>query len=154
MNSTVQQSPKDLFSGLTDSTASPVVIEVSGIRVSFRVKGDPKLHWMTSIPSFKTQKTAVAWRDKVSGKIMARPLTQPHHKKWMELATISILSQLLSALKITDEKILTAAQPRSWIASLLPLDDAWTWCPELIVKSRLCRPGEEEGAEIRITRLT
>src|SRR5438128_10784787 len=127
MNSNAQSEQTTLFPmGAEDS--KKLVLEVSGIKVSFRVKGDPNLHWLTGVPSFKTGKTAFAWRDKATGKIMARPLTLPHHKKWMELAIRSIESQLKSAFGITDQKMLTAASPRSWIASLAPLDDSWTWC--------------------------
>jgi hypothetical protein len=141
---------------LTDPVAGhvPVTIEVKGIVVKFRVKGDPRDHFLSGVPSFKTNKTAFAWRDPKTGKLMARPLTQPHHKKWMELAIRSIELSLRSAFGITDEKIQTVASPRSWIATKMPLDDSWTWCPEILVRSRLCGPNEEEGATIEITRIS
>jgi hypothetical protein len=144
-----------LFDSPTEATTpqAKIVLEIKGIKIPFRVKGDPRLHYLTGIPSFKTGKTAFAWRDKSTGKLMARPLTLPHHKKWMEAAIRSIESQLRSTLQITDEKIRTVASPRSWIASLLPCDDSWTWLQEIQITSRLCREGEIEGATITIERV-
>ena len=141
---------KDLFAS-TASGTPPIRLELSGIEVEYNDKGEPKV--LRGIPSFKTGKTAFAWRDKVTGKMMARPLTLPQHKKWMEKAILSIESQLRSVLGITDAKIQTVASPRSWIASRLPLDDSWTWCREISVTSRLCRDGEAEGATITIERI-
>lgn len=154
-NSKTGCSEADLFADQTAPTYTPIVIDVSGIEVPFKVKGKKGIetHWLRGVPSFKTGKTAFGWLDRATNKIMARPLTLPQHAKWMALATLSIESQLRSALGITDAKIRTVASPRSWIASLLPLDDSWAWVPELPVISRLCRPGEKEGAEIRIERL-
>src|SRR5882724_4188420 len=105
MNFPTQSQQKVLFPMETEAFAKPLVLEVKGIRIPFRIKGDPKLHWLTGIPSFKTSKTAFAWRDKATGKLMARPLTLPHHKKWMEQAIRNIESQLRYAFGITDEKI-------------------------------------------------
>lgn len=148
---------KDLFA-TRSAGRTPIVIEISGIKIPFKVKAKAKdggtdTHWLTGIPSFKTGKTAFAWKDKVTGKIMARPLTLPHHAKWMDQAILSIASQLSCALGITEQKIRTVASARSWIASLVPLADSWHWLPEQIVRSRLCRPGEEEGATITIERI-
>lgn len=154
MNGIAPSPEKDMFGGQTDPGFVPLKLELQGIEVKFKVKGDRELHTLTGIPVFKTAKTAIGWRDKVTGKIQARPMTLPQHKKWMELAIRSIASQLRSAFGITDEKIRTVASARSWIASLVPLDDSWTWCPDTTVKSRLCRPGEKEGAEIVITRIS
>lgn len=126
-------------------------LEVKGIKVEFKVDGKKRV--MTAVPSFKTGKLAFGWRDKLTGKIMARPLIAPHHKKWMEQATRLIESQLRSALQITNEKIQTVASARSWIASMVPLDDSWRWCPEISVRSELCAPGDE-GAVIEITRIS
>jgi hypothetical protein len=141
-----------MFPTAPEAGYTPLVLEINGITVPYKKEGKDKL--LRGVPSFKTGKTAFAWKDKVSGKIMARPVTLPEHKKWMELATRAIECQLRSAFQITDAKIRTVAQPRSWIASLMPLDDSWTWIQELIVNSRLCLPGEEEGATIEITRLS
>jgi hypothetical protein len=142
-----------MFAAPAATGHTPVVIELSGIEVIYkdRASSTPKI--LRGIPSFKTGKTAFGWLDRATNKIMARPLTLPQHAKWMKLAILSIESQLRSALGITDAKIRTAASARSWIASLLPLDDSWRWCPEITVTSRLCRDGEEEGATITITRL-
>lgn len=141
---------KDLFS-LTDSGSRPITLELSGIEVKWEEKGEPRV--LRGIPSFKTGKTAFGWRDKLTGKIQARPLTLPQHKKWMDLAILSIESQLRSALGITDARIQTVASPRSWIASRLPLDDSWAWVPDIRVVSRLCADGEVEGATITIERI-
>lgn len=128
-----------------------ITLYLQGIEVTFTRDG--KSHILRGIPSFKTGKTAIGWRDKATGKIQARPLTLPEHKKWMSLAIHSIESQLRSCLKITEEKIQTGASPRSWIASQVPLDDSWTWFPEQEVKSRLCQNGEKPGAVITIQRI-
>ncbi len=142
--------PRDLFS-LTESGSRPITLELSGIEVNWQEKG--VLKTLRGIPSFKTGKTAFGWIDKLTRKVMARPLTLPHHKKWMELAILSIESQLRCALEITDARIQTVASPRSWIASKVPLDDSWTWCREILVTSRLCADGEPEGATITIQRI-
>ena len=152
-SSLTQCSEKDLFSGQTDGHV-PFEFKIEGIVVKFKVKGDRELHTLSGIPVFKTGKKAIAWKDKVTGKLMARPITLPQHQKWMELATRHIELELRSAFGITDEKIQTVASPQSWIATKMPLDDSWTWCPEIIVKSRLCLPGEQEGATVEITRLS
>ena len=141
---------KDLFASTANGTP-PIRLELSGIEAEYNDKGEPKV--LRGIPSFETGKTAFAWRDKVTGKMMARPLTLPQHKKWMEKAILSIESQLRSVLGITDAKIQTVASPRLWIASRLPLDDSWRWCREISVTSRLCQEGEEEGATITIERI-
>ena len=153
MNGKPPCSEKDLFSP-QEAGYAPFTIELQGITVKFKVKGDRELHTLSGIPVFKTGKKAIAWKDKVTGKLMARPITLPQHQKWMELATLSIESSLRSAFGITDAKIQTVASPQSWIATKMPLDDSWTWCPDIQVKSRLCRPGEQEGATIEITRLS
>lgn len=143
---------KDLFKTQQLVTGSrPVTIELRGLEVQWREQG--KLRTLKGIPSFKTGKTAFGWIDRQTNKVQARPLTLPQHKKWMELATLSIESQLRSALGITEEKIRTVASAQSWIASQMPLDDSWTWVPEILVKCRLCEPGEAEGATILIERL-
>jgi len=153
MNSQPQCSPRDLFDSQTAVGAVPIVIEVRGIEVQFTKEG--KQRTLKGVPSFKTGKTAFGWMDKLTRKIMARPVTLPEHRKWMDRATLVIESRLRSIFQITDAKISTVAQPRSWIASLMPLDDSWRWCPEIEIKAdpRLCEPGRE-GATIKIIRLT
>lgn len=152
MNSTQECSGADMFPTEKEGGRTPLTIELRGITVEYtdRVTKQPRI--LKGVPSFKTGKTAFAWRDKVSGKIMARPLTLPEHKKWMEKATLAIECQLRSFFQITDAKIRMVASPRSWIASLVPLDDCWTWCPETNVKCELCEPGQE-GARIVIERI-
>lgn len=150
MNSNQPCSQEDLFKTAPATGMPRVVLQLRGITVQYTKDG--KSHTLRGVPSFKTQKTAFGWFDKASGKIMARPLTLPEHKKWMELAIHSIESQLRSIFQITDAKIRTVASPQSWIASLVPLDDSWTWCPEISVKSELCEPGKE-GATILIERI-
>lgn len=148
MNNSLQQG--SLFNPTAPTPREPIVLTIKGIEVPYQRDG--KSYVLRGIPSFKTGKTAFAWRDKATGKIMARPLTLPEHRKWMELAILSIASQLRSALAITDAKMQTVASPRSWIASRVPLDDAWTWCPETIVRCELCERGEE-GATITVERI-
>lgn len=133
-----------------ECTGSKVVIHLTGIEVPY--KRDGKTCVLRGIPSFKTGKTAFGWWDKFTRKIMARPLTLPEHRKWMDLATLSIESQLRSAFQITEEKTRTVASLRSWIASRLPLDDSWAWCPSIVVQCELCQPGEE-GATVVIERI-
>lgn len=135
---------------MPEATGQSLVLEIKGITVRYKKEGKEKL--LTGVPSFKTGKLAFGWIDKVTKKVMARPLTKPEHAKWMDLAIRNIECQLRSAFQITDERIRTAASPRSWIASLMPLDDSWAWVPELNVRSELCAPGDE-GATITITRL-
>jgi hypothetical protein len=152
MNSKPQPEQTVMFRDPMEAGAKPIVIELRGIIVHYKEKGETKI--LRGVPSFKTGKCAIGWIDKATKRVMARPMTLPEHKTWMTLATQRIECQLRSILQITDEKIRMAARPRSWIASLLPLDDSWTWVPELKIQSRLCGPGEEEGATITITRLT
>lgn len=128
----------------------PITIELRGLELTYEKDGQK--HILRGIPSFKTGKMAIGWRDKMTGRIMARPLTLPEHKRMMELITLSIESQLRSALNLTTERIQMVACPRSLIASLMPLDDAWTWLREISVRSDLCGPGEE-GATITIQRI-
>jgi hypothetical protein len=140
-----------MFSSM-DSGIPPVTLVLKGIEVTYK-DSEKVQRVLTGIPSFKTGKTAVGWWDKLKQKVQARPLTLPHHAKWMELATLSLESQLRCAFQITDERIQTVASPRSWIASRMPLDDSWAWCPEIHVKSELCEPGQE-GATILIERIS
>jgi len=149
MSSPSACSERDLFS--ETERGIPVVLELKNISVNYK-DSEGKQRVLRGIPSFKTGKTAIGWLDKLTNKIQARPMTLPQHQKWMELAILSIESQLRSALAITDARIRTVASPRSWIASRLPLDDSWAWCPEISVKSELCAPGQE-GATIVIERL-
>lgn len=135
---------------IADPMPPPIVIQIDGITVDYMKDGQQRV--LRGVPSFKTGKTAFAWRDKATGKIMARPLTLPEHKKWMDQAILSIQSQLISALKITAERMATVAHPRSWIASRVPLDDSWAWCRETITRSRLKKPGDPD-AIITITRI-
>jgi hypothetical protein len=142
---------QDLFSNQMASGAKPIVIEVRGITVKYKREGKERI--LKGVPSFKTGKCAIAWWDPVKKKAMGRPMTLPEHRKWMDLAILRIESTLRCTLAITAEKIRTVARPHLWIASLVPLDDSWSWVRELRVKSQLCEPGQE-GATITITRLT
>jgi len=142
----------DLLSAPTEAIPKPIVIVIKGIRVPLKKEPGKDQRYLTAVPSFKTGKMAFGWMDPVSKKIMARPLTNPDHKKWMDQAILSIESQLLCALQITREKMRMVASARSWIALRVPLDDSWRWCPEILVKSESCAPGDE-GAVIEIHRL-
>lgn len=157
-------SQKDLFSAQTGNPS--IVIELKGIVVHFKYKRVAKT--LSGIPTFKSGKKVLAWIGKaglimewMGGKWWARRdtiriqstlLTLPQHQKWMDQAILSIESQLRSALRLTDEKIRTVASPRSWIASYVPLDDSWTWVPEIVLKSEKCDEGQE-GATIVIERI-
>lgn len=135
MNSPLPNDQKALFSDQMVAGPSRHVLRVKGIT-----------------PSFKTQKTAYGWRDKVTGKIFARPATPPEIKEWMRRTVLDFVSQLLTASGTSESTTSMDAQRRSLIASL-PHDDTWTVIPEQHGYGRLCLPGEEVGAEIVIERL-
>jgi hypothetical protein len=158
----------DLFSEQTGSTTKfePITLELKGIVVNFT--RDHKQYCLTGIPTFKNSKRMMSWLDKARKKltffqgswwvrkdtikIQSALITLPQHQEWMDQAIRNLESQLRSALQLTDKKIQTVASPRSWIASRVPLDDAWTWCPEIILKSEKCEAGNE-GATILIERI-
>lgn len=117
-----------------EPTPIPLRLEVKGI-----------------VPSFKTQKSAIGWRDKKTGKIFARPFTLPEHKKWMQKTVESFVSQCLSAIQTTESTI-TTADIRRFLTASLPRDDAWTSLPETHITSELCEPGNE-GCSILIERI-
>jgi hypothetical protein len=137
---------KDLFSEQTGSTAKfePITLELKGIVVNFTRdhKARKKLTFFQGS----------WWVRKDTIKIQSALITLPQHQEWMDQAIRNLESQLRSALQLTDKKIQTVASPRSWIASRVPLDDAWTWCPEIILKSEKCEAGNE-GATILIERI-
>jgi len=151
MTNNASQAP-DLF---------PTEKAVSIPRITLQLSG------LGPVPSFKNAKRSFAWIDtkfrppetmmhrgalwlkKSSVKLMARPMTEPEVKAWMDRATDLFERQLRSALATSGAGMQTAACPRSLIATLLPLDDCWTSFPEQRVKCELCAPGQE-GAEIVI----
>ena len=93
------------------------------------------------VPAFKNKKIIV-------GK---RLITHPKAKKWMEEATNSILYQLKFLCQTGDGATSTGHWQQSAIA-LLPQDDAWMFIPEIRVRVRRVRKGDE-GAIIRLTEL-
>lgn len=110
-----------------------------------------EIHGIGKVPSFKTGKRAFGWIDKVTKKIMARPITLPEHRIWMQKAMLLIASKLRSDFQIAEGLTPTDASLRS-LMSLLPSDDCWLVIPEHSVNCELCEPGNE-GATIRITRI-
>lgn len=168
MTSKESTGQKDLFSVpmAKNSFGPPIVLELKGIVIPFQK--DHTTHYLRGIPTFKNSKRVMAWLDKAKKlvtfmngfywvrqdtiRIQNTLMTLPQHQKWMDQAILSIESRLRSVLQITDKKIQTVASARSWIASKVPLDDSWTWCPEIVLKSEKCEEGEE-GATIVITRL-
>ena len=97
---------------------------------------------MGHVPAFKNKKIIVGGN---------RLITAPKCKKWMEQATDSIISQLKYLCQTDDDETSTEPWQQSAIA-LLPQDDAWMFIPEIHVKVRRVRKGEE-GAIIKLTRL-
>jgi len=128
--------PKTQLELLPSPPSPKIVLEIKGLG---------------KVPSFKNAKRAFAWMDKKTGKIMARPITLPEHREWMQKAARLFESQLRSAFQIATGATPMDASLRSLIASLPP-DDCWTAIPEHFVKCELCESGNE-GATIVIERL-
>jgi len=108
------------------NTNEPLVIAIRGIG---------------HVPAFKNKKIIV-------GK---RLITHPKAQKWMEEATDSIVSQLKFLCQTDEDETSTEHCQLSSIA-LLPQDDAWMFIPEIHVRVRRVRKGEE-GATIKLTEL-
>ena len=102
---------------------------------------DILIHGIGHVPAFKNKKI-------IAGK---RLITHPKCKKWMEEAIDSITSQLKYLCQTDDEETSTEHWRQSAIA-LLPQDDAWKFIPEINVKVRRVRKGDE-GALITLTEL-
>ena len=94
------------------------------------------------VPAFKNKKI-------IAGK---RLITAPKARKWMELATSSICSQLRSLCQTDDDATSTEDLQHSSIALLLPSDDNWKVIPKMYVEARVVPKGEE-GAIIELTKL-
>ncbi len=93
------------------------------------------------VPAFKNKKI-------IAGK---RLITAPKCKKWMEEATDSIISQL-KYLCQTEGDETSMEHWQQFATALLPQDDAWKFIPEINIKVRMVRRGEE-GAIIRLTKI-
>lgn len=93
-------------------------------------------------------------RKELASFLAKRPLliTKPEYQQEMEQIIRSFVSQLQSAGQTAAGQTCPESSTRSWIASSVPADDAWTWIREIEIKGELCEPGEE-GASITITRL-
>lgn len=122
-------------------SASPSAEGIPTSTVRLEIKG------LGHVPSFKNNKSI--FRNQKGKPFIA---TKPIRKKWMEQATHLIELQLLSASQTAMPEILTAQSLRSWIASVMPLDDSWQWVNELHIKT-VKVPKGEEGAYIVIERL-
>lgn len=94
------------------------------------------------VPAFKNKKIIVGGN---------RLITAPKCKKWMDQAINSIISQLKYLCQTRGDETSTEPWQQSAIA-LLPQDDAWKFIPEINVKVRVVRKGEE-GAIITLTEL-
>lgn len=95
-----------------------------------------------NVPSFKNNKMLTR------GKL----ITAPEKQKWMDLATRSLESQLLSAIRRTLAAMPMAPNQQFWIALSEQFDDSVQWIPEISVKATKCEKGEE-GADILIEML-
>lgn len=100
------------------------------------------------VPTFKNNKRVAINQHNGKSFIM----TDQKTKDWMKECIRSFELQLFCATRIGGGATLTAPLPHSSIASLLPLDDSWTWCPEINIRAELCEKGCE-GATITIERI-
>lgn len=100
------------------------------------------------VPTFKNKKR-IALNQK-SGKSFL--ITESKTKKWMTKCIHNFESQLFCITQIGGGGTPTVPLQRSLIASSLPLDDSWTWIPQLIVSAELVEKGLE-GATITIERI-
>jgi hypothetical protein len=105
---------------------SPVVLTIRGLG---------------HVPSFKNSKMVAR----------GRLITDPKKQRWMEAATLSMLSQLRSESVTRGTAILTGERALYSTASFTPLDDCSKWIVKLCVSTQCVSKGEE-GAEIIITR--
>lgn len=103
-----------------------------------------------NVPSFKNSKMLIT-RDP-RGRPLRRPMliTNPDFQKRMEEITESLRLQLLSAFQTIEGKTLTGCSLLSSIALSVPEDDCWTRIPDMVLKAKVCGPGEIEGATITI----
>lgn len=69
-------------------------------------------------------------------------ITLPKKRKWMDKATDSFESQLISLCQTTEGGTSTAAL-RRFLTVYLPRDDAWQFVPELRVRAQKVRKGDE-----------
>ena len=93
------------------------------------------------VPAFKNKKI-------IAGK---RLITAPKARKWMEQATASIVSQLMSLCQTAEDATSTVPWQQSAIA-LLPQDDNWKMLPRIQVTARVVPKGDE-GAIITLRKL-
>jgi hypothetical protein len=103
----------------------------------------------THVRSFKNRKRIVPGHNGKSPWLA----TRKDVKKWMNTTTESIASQLQCAARTALGETSTAAQRRSWIASLTPRDDARQIIVELVVRNEDVPKGEE-GADILIEKIS
>lgn len=100
------------------------------------------IHGIGHVPAFKNKKI-------IAGK---RLITAPKARKWMELATKDILSQLKYLYQTGEGATSTELWQQSAIASW-PQDDNWQQIPMITVKVRRVRKSEE-GAVITLTKIS
>lgn len=105
-----------------------------GVRLN--VKG------LQHVPSFKNSKLIAR----------GRLITKPERQVWMEKATQSFVSQLISLSQTIGDGTWTDQQRRSWILSHLPEDDSRQWIKEIHIECTEVYKGCE-GAVIEIERL-
>lgn len=101
-----------------------------------------KISGLGNVPSFKNNKMLTR------GKMITDPVKQ----KWMDRATRSLESQLLSAIRRTLAGTPMVPNQHFWIALSEQFDDSVQWIPEISVKATKCEKGEE-GADILIEML-
>ena len=126
--------------------------EAGPVRLVLELKG------LGPIPSFKTGKRGT-WAKTAAGKVYARPVTKKQHARWMKNAIHVIELQLLSAMRVYEERIRTEQPQLSSTASpglaetfVSEFDDKWKFVRRLLVQSDPCDKGEA-GAIITIERL-
>lgn len=100
------------------------------------------------VPTFKNNKR-IALNRKTGQQFL---MTDEKTKQWMTQCIRSFELQLFCATRIGDAEMPMVQHQPSSIASSLPLDDSWVWCPEINIRAELCEKGNE-GATVTIERI-
>jgi hypothetical protein len=98
-----------------------------------------RIEGLGHVPSFKNNKMLTR------GKL----ITNPKAQSWMDRATRSFESQLLSAIRTTGAGMPMGLPQHFWTALSELFDDSVQWIPEICVRAEKCAKGEE-GATIFI----
>jgi hypothetical protein len=106
---------------------------ISPVALRLEIKG------LGHCPSFKNNKMLTR----------GQLITAPKKQQWMNRATRSLESQLLSAIRMTVAEMPMALSPQFWMCLSGRFDDSVQWIPEICVKAEKCAKGDE-GALIVI----